>query len=107
MIDNRSKRQKKKAKMRVNPVIFLRKTGWYKGKMTKIWAKFEKTKPICRPSAGNPKHETRNPKRVEWGLFEKTKPIYFVLSTAWCVLRKGNWKNKANVNIGKMVLIQW
>jgi len=27
-----------------------------------------------RPSAGNPKFEFRNPKRVEWKLFEKTKP---------------------------------
>jgi len=31
---------------------------------------FEKTKPICRPLAGNlchryPKHETRNPKQIE------------------------------------------
>jgi len=32
------------------------------------------TKPICRLSAGNPKHEALNPKRVEWMLFEKTKP---------------------------------
>ena len=28
-----------------------------------------------RPLAGNPKHEVRNPKRVEM-LFEKTKPIF-------------------------------
>ncbi len=36
---------------------------------------FEKTKPICHPSAGNPKFEFRNPKQAEWVPFEKTKPI--------------------------------
>ena len=32
---------------------------------------FEKTKPICRPLAGNPKHEARNPKRASiWTKWE-------------------------------------
>ena len=39
---------------------------------------------------------------VAISLFEKTKPIYFVLSTAWWVLRKGIWKNKANIRMGGM-----
>ena len=31
---------------KVNPADLIRKTGWYQGKTTNIWAKFEKTKPI-------------------------------------------------------------
>ena len=34
----------------------------------------KKTKPICRPMAGNPKHEILNPKQET--IFEKTKQIY-------------------------------
>ena len=33
--------------------------------------KQSQTKPICRPSAGNPKHEALNPKRVERGYLKK------------------------------------
>ena len=31
-----------------------------------------------------------------WWKQTQSKPIYFVLSTAWCVFRKGTWKNKVN-----------
>jgi len=46
---------------------------------------FEKTKPIRRPLAGNPKHEARNPKQrhLSGMLFEKTKPI----------CKRQNWRN--------------
>jgi len=65
---------------------------------------FEKTKPICRPLAGNPKHEVRNPKRVELVLFEKTKPIYrstnlrnyLNSNDLWKCIRFWAAKNKAN-----------
>jgi hypothetical protein len=70
------------------------KSEKFKGKRPGISGKsrrretlFEKTKPIRRPLAGNPKHETRNPKRVERVLFEKTKPI--------CRPSAGNPKHEA------------
>jgi len=50
-------------------------------------------------SAQSSAFSVRNPKNSgqrqdEEKGFEKTKPICFVLSIAWCVLRKGIWKNK-------------
>ena len=50
--------------------------------------RFEKTKPICRPSVGNPK-------QVEWesndrALFEKTKPICKELKWTQVSIIKGN-----------------
>ena len=36
----------------------------------------------------------------------RMEPIYLVLRAACCVLRKGIWKNKANVKMGKIPLSQ-